>query len=69
VLPAHPTIAGKHLNPATGIPPTHEWGDWCGRGFVSDSRFSRGSDSVIKRTSRDKTRKVYAGLDRQQGLS
>lgn len=54
--PAHP---GKHIDPETGIWPIAEWGNECGRGFVSDARFSGGKDRVIKRTNRVKTRKWY----------
>lgn len=36
--------------------PIAEWGSECGRGFVSDSRFSS-SDQVIPRTNRNTTRK------------
>lgn len=55
-LPPHPTIAGKHVRP-DGVFPIHEWGNECMRGWVSDARF--GSGPVLKRTSRQTTRKVY----------
>lgn len=45
------------IDPATGIWPMSEWGTECGRGFVSDMRFSGGKDRVIKRTNRSMTRK------------
>jgi hypothetical protein len=51
-LPPHPTIPGKHIDPKTGILPIHEWGEECGRGWVSESRF--GTGPVIKRTNRKK---------------
>lgn len=60
-MPPHPLYAGKHLNPATRTLPIHEWGSECRRGFVSDSRFARGTETVIKRTDRNKTRQVYRG--------
>ncbi len=47
--PNHP---GKHIDPDTGIWPIREWGTECGRGFVSNQRFARLGDRVIKRTSR-----------------
>jgi hypothetical protein len=55
--PAHP---GKHIDPATGIWPVSEWGSECGRGFVSDERFQRGNEKVIKRKAR-KRRPICAG--------
>jgi hypothetical protein len=61
-LPAHPYIPNKHINPATGLPPTHEWGAECGRGWVSCVQFARGTDSIIPRTDRSKTRKVYQSI-------
>lgn len=54
--PDHP---GKHIDSDTGIWPIAEWGNECGRGFVSDARFSGGKDRVIKRANRGKTRKWY----------
>ena len=45
------------IDPETGIKPIAEWGPECARGFVSDARFSRGKDRVIKRTNRSKTRR------------
>jgi hypothetical protein len=56
--PNHP---GKHIDVKTGCWPISEWGNECARGWVSDTRFSRGADVVIKRTNRDQTRKVYRG--------
>jgi len=41
-MPPHPTLPGKHLDPATGILPVCEWGAECARGFISDSRFGDG---------------------------
>jgi hypothetical protein len=52
--PANP---GKHIDEATGCWPVSEWGASCGRGFVSDARFARPGDQVIKRTNRAVTRK------------
>lgn len=52
--PQHP---GKHIDPDTGIWPISDWGHECGRGFVSDARFSGGRSKVIKRTNRNTTRK------------
>ena len=52
--PQHP---GKHIDPETGIWPISEWGAECGRGFVSDERFARPGERVIKRTNRQTTRK------------
>jgi len=51
--PDHPN---HHIDPATGIWPISEWGSECGRGFVSDARFQKGNEKVIKRTNRAKTR-------------
>jgi hypothetical protein len=51
---------GKPLDPATGIWPMAEWGLECARGFVSDERFNRGGDRVIKRTTRTVTRKYLS---------
>lgn len=69
-LPAHPHVPGKHINPATSIPSTHEWGDECARGWASNARFARGpQDSVIKRADRGKTKKVYQAKARQEGLA
>jgi hypothetical protein len=61
--PNHP---GKHIDPATGIWPISEWGSECGRGFVSDARFARGGERVIKRTSRAVTRK-WRGKEYERG--
>jgi len=47
------------IDPETGIWPMSEWGSECGRGFVSDSRFSA-TDKVIPRTNRNETRKWRA---------
>lgn len=48
----------KPINPATGIYFISDWGANCQRGFVSDSRFaSSSSETVIKRTNRETTRK------------
>lgn len=58
-LPLHPHVPGKHINPATRIYPIHEWGSECGRGFVSNERFSGGTALVIERKSREKVRKFY----------
>lgn len=66
-LPLHPHFPGKHLDPATGCAPLHEWGSECFRGFVSDQRFDR-SARVIKRTSRVTTRKLRASHDRSQSM-
>ena len=52
--PKHP---GKHIDTETGIWPISEWQYEVARGFVSDSRFSRGADPVIPRTNRAATRK------------
>lgn len=65
-LPIDPVLPHFHIDPATGIAPIHEWGAACGRGFVSDSRFSRGGDTVIKRTNRTATKKMYRA--REAGL-
>jgi hypothetical protein len=54
--PNHPR---KHIDPRTGIWPMSEWGWECARGFVSDARFDRGEDRVIKRASRETSRKWY----------
>lgn len=54
--PRHP---GKHINPETGCWPISEWGPECGRGFVSNERFARGGERVIKRANRAKTKKWY----------
>jgi hypothetical protein len=66
-LPLHPHFPGKHLDPATGCAPLHEWGSECARGFVSDQRFDR-SARVIKRTSRVTTRKLRASSERSEKL-
>jgi len=49
-FPRDPARPDKHIDPATGIWPIEEWGPECGRGFVTDSRFARAGDRVIKRT-------------------
>ena len=54
--PRHP---GKHIDPATGCWPISEWGRECGRGFVSDERFQRSDEKIIKRTNRAKTKEWY----------
>jgi hypothetical protein len=54
-MPPDPKHPGKHINPATGIWPTSEWGPACRRGFVSNERF--GSGPVVPRTNRGNTRK------------
>ena len=54
------------IDPETGIRPIAEWGPECARGFVSNARFSRGKDRVIKRTDRSVTRrwrKVMVGKE------
>lgn len=51
-LQPDPRFPGKHIDPETGIWPISEWGSYCGRGFVSDARFARGTEQVIRRTSR-----------------
>jgi len=51
--PKHP---GKHIDTETGIRPISEWGWECGRGFVSEERFARAGDKVIKRTPRKKSK-------------
>jgi hypothetical protein len=51
-LPRDPARPDKHIDPETGIWPIAEWGSECGRGFVSDIRFQRGTEPVLKRTSR-----------------
>jgi hypothetical protein len=56
-LKEDPRCPEKHIDPRTGIWPMAEWGTECARGFVSDARFDRGGDRVIKRTSRSTTRK------------
>ena len=59
-----------NFDPETGIKPIAEWGPECARGFVSDARFSRGNDKVIKRTNRATTRKwrkVMAGKQTTAG--
>lgn len=48
-----------HVKGEGGVLPISEWGAECGRGFVSDSRFSA-TDRVIKRTNRQSTRKWRA---------
>ena len=45
------------IDPEIGIWPMSEWGAECGRGFVSNERFARGGEKVIKRTNRQATRK------------
>ena len=60
-LPISPVNPRYHLAPH-GAAPLHEWGSECGRGFVSDARFSRGSDQVIARTNRTATKKIYRAL-------
>lgn len=62
-MPPDPFNLAKHLDPATGIWPIHEWGKNCSRGFISDSRF--GSGQVIKRTNRTATKKLYRKLERK----
>lgn len=52
-----PKHAGKHIDPKTGIWPIAEWGAACARGFVSNERFARAGDKVIKRTNRTTTKK------------
>jgi hypothetical protein len=66
-LPTSAVDPHRHIDPATGIAPIHEWGSACARGFVSDARFSRGSDLVIKRADRTKTRQVYRAMAAQVG--
>jgi hypothetical protein len=63
-MPPDPDHAGKHIDPSTGIWPVIEWGSECGRGFVSDERFQRGNEKVIKRTNRAKTR-AWRQLERR----
>lgn len=46
----------KPRDPSTGIYFIKDWGGHCGRGFVSNSRFSS-VDPVIKRTNRSTSRK------------
>jgi len=68
-LPDHPFVPGLHVNPETRIPPIHEWGAECSRGWVSDARFARGAkDSVIPRANRTKTKQVYAANNREMAL-
>ena len=55
--PRDPLRPDKHIDPATGIWPICEWGRECARGFVSDARFARAGDVVIKRTNRNTSRK------------
>jgi hypothetical protein len=55
--PRDPARPDKHIDPATGIWPVCEWGSECGRGFVSDPRFARGGERVIKRTNRSQQRR------------
>lgn len=52
-----PIRDGKHVDPALGCAPLHEWGSECARGWVRDDRF--GSGQVIKGTNRGKTREIY----------
>jgi hypothetical protein len=54
-MPVDPRNPHQHIDPATGIWPTREWGAACRRGFVSDSRF--GAGQVVPRTNRASTRK------------
>ena len=42
-----------------GLRPIEKWGSACARGFVSDERFARPGDQVIKRTNRDVTKKWH----------
>ena len=55
--PTDPARPDKHIDRTTGIWPIAEWGSACARGFVSDARFARGNEQVIKRTNRHTTRK------------
>lgn len=55
-----PKRPDKHRDPETGIWPIGEWGYECARGFVSDARFQRGDEQIIKRTNRNTTRKWRA---------
>lgn len=64
-LPISPVNPRYHLHPH-GAAPVHEWGSECARGFVSDSRFSRGNDLVIARTNRTATKKMYQRIGAQQ---
>ena len=57
--PLHP---GKHINPETGIWPISEWGWSCGRGFVSNERFST-KDAVLKRGNKSEYRKHLTQQD------
>lgn len=50
-----PLRPDKHIDPRTRIWRLSEWGAFCGRGFISDSRF--GDGLVIRRTNRETTRK------------
>jgi hypothetical protein len=60
-----PPMKSHTIDPKTGIWPMSEWGSACQRGFVSDSRFSP-SDTVIKRTNRETSRK-WRRLEPKQG--
>jgi len=62
-----PNRPGKHIDPKTGIAPIAEWGPWCARGFVSNERFARGGESVIKRTNRAAQRKQRSSQVHQPG--
>lgn len=57
-MPPHPWVAGKHLDPLTGILPACEWGASCQRGFVRNERFDGGRGAqVIPGTNRATSRK------------
>jgi hypothetical protein len=54
----------KPIDPKTGILPIADWGPECGRGFVSNARFSRGNEKVIARTNRQITKKFRKSVER-----
>lgn len=68
MLPPHPEHPGRHLDPETGIFPIHEWAGECRRGFVSNERFARPGDRVIKRTNRSQQRKRKQRTERAKSL-
>lgn len=55
--PAAEPVKSKTVEAETHIAHVSEWGSACARGFVSDSRFPSGGGEVIKRTSRDTSRR------------
>jgi hypothetical protein len=66
-MPEDPEHPGKHLNPETGCWPTSEWGQICGKGFVSDARFAQAGEQVIKRKAHKRKRAARSRIEGDVG--